>query len=331
MKRWTSIFLAACCAVTSATAQNKYEDVIDCEVRRDAIILPVTIKGAPCKFLLDVGRPSSAIFPGYAAKHDLPAGAVTLERVGISRNLFIPKAVVERADDVPGLPDVDGVLGRDMFKGVVLTVNKRARGITLSAPYKPAYMPLRTRSGLVAGDRQAVTIAGEVVTLPVDSLLDAGVISLDFAREKIYFALHETLASTPAPETRDSVIADCSGRGIVAPLDREAFLRDIFNFRQRDTWEYQGDVPCVIDFWAPWCGPCRALEPFIEELAREYAGRVKFYKVNVDEEKEIAEGYFNIRSIPLLLYVPVKGEPVKAVGVTSKEDIRRRVEALLRE
>jgi thioredoxin len=312
MMRKLCVLLAVLGAALGAAAQNRYEEVIGCEVRQNKIILTVTVKGAPHKFLLDVSRPASAVFSDYAAKTGLQEEAGALEKIGVGQNLFIPKAAVERLDNTTGQPGIAGILGRDMFKGHVLTINKKEKSITLSSPYKPAYMSLRSRTDMAAGT--------------VDSLLNTGVVSLDLVRNKMYVERYDALAQTAAPAP---VKKESPADGAVTHLNREAFLRDIFNFREQDTWKYQGDMPCVIDFWATWCGPCRKLDPIIKELAKEYEGRVKFYKVNVDEEKEIARGYFNIQAIPLLLYIPVKGEPVKALGTLSKEDIRSRVEALL--
>jgi thioredoxin len=315
MIRSIFLLLTACSAVISAAAQNRYEEVIGFEVRQHKVLLSVTVQGVPHKFFLDVARNASAIFPEYAAKMGLQAGTSELEKVGIGQNLFIRKTAVARIDnDASKQPDVAGILGRDVFKGHVLTIDKKGKTITLSAPYKPAYMSLRSRT--------------DMAPQRVDSLLNTGVVSLDFARNTMYFELYGTLAKTakPALVKKESPAEE----GAVTHLNREAFLRDIFNFRQNDKWKYQGNMPCVIDFWATWCGPCRKLDPVIKELVKEYEGRVKFYKVNVDEEKEIAEGYFNIQSIPLLLYIPVKGEPVKAVGLISKEGIRDWLDALLK-
>ena len=111
-------------------------------------------------------------------------------------------------------------------------------------------------------------------------------------------------------------------------LTKDAFLKKVFNFEQNKEWKFEGDLPCVIDFWAPWCGPCRAVAPVIEELSKEYEGKVNFYKINTDEEQELA-GAFGIRSIPSLLFVPKSGDPKMAIGALPKDSLKSAVESEL--
>lgn len=104
-------------------------------------------------------------------------------------------------------------------------------------------------------------------------------------------------------------------------LTKETFAAKVFDFEKNQEWKYDGELPAVIDFWAPWCGPCKMVGPIIDELSTEYAGKVNFYKVNVDDEQEIA-GVFGIRSIPSLLFVPKDGKPKMAVGALPKEALK---------
>ena len=108
-------------------------------------------------------------------------------------------------------------------------------------------------------------------------------------------------------------------------LTKETFLNKVFNYEQNKEWKFEGNIPCVIDFWAPWCGPCKVVGPVIDELSKEYAGKVNFYKVNTDEEQELA-GAFGIRSIPSLLFVPMSGQPKMAVGALPKEAMKQAVQ-----
>lgn len=104
-------------------------------------------------------------------------------------------------------------------------------------------------------------------------------------------------------------------------LSKRSFIEKVFDFEKEKEWRYRGTVPAVVDFWAPWCGPCRLVGPIIEELSREYWGSVAFYKVNTDEEQELA-GLFGIQSIPSLLFIPLDGKPGMAVGALPKETIK---------
>lgn len=108
-------------------------------------------------------------------------------------------------------------------------------------------------------------------------------------------------------------------------LTKQTFLEKVFDYEKNKEWKFEGEIPAVIDFWAPWCGPCRAVAPVIEELSKEYAGRVNFYKVNTDEEQELA-GAFGIRSIPSLLFIPKTGQPKMAVGALPKDVLKQAVE-----
>ena len=105
-------------------------------------------------------------------------------------------------------------------------------------------------------------------------------------------------------------------------LNKETFLEKVFDFEKNKDWKYQGDAPAIIDFWAPWCGPCRMVGPVIDELSEEYNGKVNFYKINTDEEQELA-GAFGIRSIPSLLFIPMEGQPKMAVGALPKESLKK--------
>ena len=108
-------------------------------------------------------------------------------------------------------------------------------------------------------------------------------------------------------------------------LTKETFLKKVFNYEKNKEWKFEGDLPCVIDFWAPWCGPCKVVGPIIDELSEEYKGKVNFYKVNTDEEQELV-GAFGIRSIPSLLFVPKEGKPQMTTGALPKETLKKVVD-----
>jgi len=108
-------------------------------------------------------------------------------------------------------------------------------------------------------------------------------------------------------------------------LTKNTFLQKVFNYETNKEWKFEGDLPCVVDFWASWCGPCKVVGPILDELSTEYAGKVNFYKVNTDEEQELGS-VFGIRSIPSLLFVPKKGQPKMAVGALPKETLKKAID-----
>jgi thioredoxin 1 len=105
-------------------------------------------------------------------------------------------------------------------------------------------------------------------------------------------------------------------------LNAESFRNKVFDYEKNKEWKYEGNLPALIDFWAPWCGPCRMVGPVIDELSGEYEGKVNFYKVNTDEEQELS-AVFGIRSIPSLLFIPMDGDPKMATGALPKKELKR--------
>ena len=101
-------------------------------------------------------------------------------------------------------------------------------------------------------------------------------------------------------------------------LTEETFKQKVFDYTAGAAWSYKGDLPCIIDFYADWCGPCRMVAPVLEEISTQYAGKVTVYKVNTDTAQTLA-AQFGISSIPSILFVPKTGKPQMAVGALSKE------------
>lgn len=101
-------------------------------------------------------------------------------------------------------------------------------------------------------------------------------------------------------------------------LTKEAFKQKVMDYEANPTkWNYAGDKPAIIDFYATWCGPCKQTAPIVEELANEYDGKVDVYKVDVDQQQELAS-LFGVQSIPTLIFIPMDGEPQKVVGAMGK-------------
>lgn len=113
-------------------------------------------------------------------------------------------------------------------------------------------------------------------------------------------------------------------------LTKGGFERRVADLNNiNSNWNFLGDKPALIDFYAAWCGPCKALSPVLEELSEEYAGKVDIYKVNVDEEESLAEA-FGIRSIPTLYFIPMKGQPQRAMGAMPKEQLKKMLDSIIK-
>lgn len=112
-------------------------------------------------------------------------------------------------------------------------------------------------------------------------------------------------------------------------LTKADFLKKVMNYEENPTeWKYEGDKPCIIDFYANWCGPCKIIAPILEELAAEYEGQIYVYKVNTEEQQELA-GAFGIQSIPSLLFCPMEGQPQMAQGALPKETLKEAINEVL--
>jgi len=101
-------------------------------------------------------------------------------------------------------------------------------------------------------------------------------------------------------------------------LTKETFLSKVFNYEKYKEWKFEGEKPCIIDFYADWCAPCKIVEPILEELSTDFEGKMDFYKINTEEQQELAAA-FGIRSIPSFLFVPAEGQPQMAMGALPKD------------
>jgi thioredoxin len=115
---------------------------------------------------------------------------------------------------------------------------------------------------------------------------------------------------------------------MIQHLTKQDFLEKVFNYEQNQEWKYEGDLPCVIDFYADWCQPCKIVSPILEELSKEYEGKVHFYKVDTEAEQELA-AIFGIRSIPSILFVPMNDRPQMAVGALPKDTLKQAIKEVL--
>lgn len=111
-------------------------------------------------------------------------------------------------------------------------------------------------------------------------------------------------------------------------LTKDTFLEKVFDYTANKEWDFKGELPCIIDFWADWCQPCKMVGPVLEELSDEYAGKINVYKINTEEQQELA-GVFGIRSIPSLLFCPTNDKPQMAVGALPKESLKEAIHNVL--
>ena len=115
----------------------------------------------------------------------------------------------------------------------------------------------------------------------------------------------------------------------VKQLTYKEFLKQVWDFeKDPNTFNYKGELPAVIDFYADWCGPCRRVAPIMEKLAQEYDGRLLVYKVNTDQERGLATT-FQVKSIPMVLFIPMEGQPLMQVGAMYEADYKRIIEEKL--
>ncbi|MFC1729734.1 thioredoxin family protein [candidate division KSB1 bacterium] len=125
-------------------------------------------------------------------------------------------------------------------------------------------------------------------------------------------------AQNPELTKQGKIIADNNGK--VISITKEDFINNIWDYQKNpDSFLYKGEIPCIVDFYADWCRPCKIVAPIMEELAQDYKGKINIYKVNTDLEKELAQ-VFRIQGIPSMLFVPAEGLPQMTSGAFAKNE-----------
>ncbi len=134
---------------------------------------------------------------------------------------------------------------------------------------------------------------------------------------------------TDSPTTPKAVVEEpkTPPAGEVIKISQEEFASRVFDYKA-SAYAFLGARPVIVDFNADWCGPCRRLAPIVEELAAEYAGKIDFYSVNIDDNRELANA-LGIESIPMLLFIPRAGQPQASVGLLPKEAIEEAINEVL--
>lgn len=111
-------------------------------------------------------------------------------------------------------------------------------------------------------------------------------------------------------------------------LTKESFIEKVFDFENETEWKFKGTKPAIIDFYADWCGPCKMISPILEQLSKEYDGKVDIYKIDTEEQQELS-AMFGIRSIPSLLFIPTSEKPQMAVGALPKDGFIKAIDEVL--
>lgn len=134
--------------------------------------------------------------------------------------------------------------------------------------------------------------------------------------------------STAKAETQQGQGKEASASP-VKTINAKYMREHIFDYRENPTkFVFKGKKPAVLDFYADWCGPCRQLSPRLEEIAKKYQGQVDIYKINIDNEEELAK-VFGVRSIPMLLFIPMNDTPIQHSGALSKEQLDKAFQQIL--
>jgi len=112
-------------------------------------------------------------------------------------------------------------------------------------------------------------------------------------------------------------------------LTIETFKEKIMDFENtKDEWKFEGELPAIIDFFAGWCQPCKVIAPILEEVQEEYKDKINIYKIDTEDQQELA-GMFGIKSIPSILFIPKVGEPQMSVGMIPKDKIIEAINDIL--
>jgi thioredoxin 1 len=125
-----------------------------------------------------------------------------------------------------------------------------------------------------------------------------------------------------------STIKEGDSKVTIVYLTNETFKQMVYNYDKNKEWKYEGTKPAIIDFYALWCPPCKQLSPLVEEIAKEYSGKIVVYKVDTDKEKILAQ-HLGISGLPTLLFIPAKGKPQASMGFIPKETIIKTINNVL--
>lgn len=152
---------------------------------------------------------------------------------------------------------------------------------------------------------------------------------LIFASLLFAIMLTACVGKNAEPKTEENKQLKTENKMGTIHLTKAEFLSKVANFEANPTeWKYLGDKPCIIDFYASWCGPCKTIAPILEDLAKDYDGQIYIYKIDTEAEQGLAAA-FGIRSIPTLLFCPMNGTPQMVQGAMPKDAFKKAIEEVL--
>jgi len=137
-----------------------------------------------------------------------------------------------------------------------------------------------------------------------------------------------TTGSTEAKASNSEESANVNSSHKTTKITAEEFKQKVFDYGKNKQWVFAGDKPCIVDFYADWCGPCKMLSPILEKVAKQYDGKINVYKINIDEQPEVAQ-MFGISSIPALLLCPMSNPPQMTRGFMQEDELKRAVEEIV--
>jgi thioredoxin len=150
-----------------------------------------------------------------------------------------------------------------------------------------------------------------------------------FLTTLLSIAIFSTGCATKGSESNQTSETSVSNEGKALKINKQEFIDLVYNYEANpDEWVFEGDLPVIVDFYADWCAPCRIVAPILDELAKEYEGKIRIYKIDTDKEKDLARA-FNIRSIPTMLFIPAEGRPQMSQGALPKETLKQVIDSFM--
>lgn len=150
-----------------------------------------------------------------------------------------------------------------------------------------------------------------------------------FLTTLLSIAIFSSGCASKGSENNQTSEASVSNEGKAIKINKQEFIQLVYNYEANpDEWVFEGDLPVIVDFYADWCAPCRIVAPILDELAKEYEGKIRIYKIDTDKEKDLARA-FNIRSIPTMLFIPSEGRPQMSQGALPKETLKQVIDSFM--